>query len=133
MEENTQQRFRQMLSDFKEQGTSEEQLQEMMTPEKYQKYKELSRPNVEKIVKLGLTFRDISEKEGLKLTPQEVQDQYEGLVMQAKQKGEEPPDEAMAKDEIENILLRKKVFNFLAEYAEIEYVDAPPEQDVPIA
>jgi hypothetical protein len=46
-----------MLADFKEQGSTEEQLQEMTEPEKYQRYKELSRKNVEKVVKLGMTFR----------------------------------------------------------------------------
>jgi len=35
------------------QGSTDEEIQDMMTPEKYGKYKELSRKNVEKIVMLG--------------------------------------------------------------------------------
>jgi hypothetical protein len=35
----------------------------MLTPEKYARYKELSRASVEKVVKLGLLFRDIIERE----------------------------------------------------------------------
>mmetsp|Transcript_15459 Transcript_15459/g.25754 ORF Transcript_15459/g.25754 Transcript_15459/m.25754 type:complete len:527 (+) Transcript_15459:107-1687(+) len=125
VEENTQSRFQQMLADFKEQGSTDEQLQEMMTPEKYEKYKELSRKNVEKIVKLGMVFRDVAEKEKIVITPEEVQEQMEGLKMQAKQKNEPMPDEARAKEEIENVLLRKKVFNMLAENAYITWEDAP--------
>ena len=43
----------------KQQGSTQEQLAEMTTPEKYNKYKEISRPNVNKIVTLGMAFRDI--------------------------------------------------------------------------
>jgi hypothetical protein len=46
-----------MLMDFKEQGSSDEQIEEMTTEENFKKYKEISRPNVEKIVKLGMAFR----------------------------------------------------------------------------
>ena len=49
-------------------GSTQEQLEEMMTPEKYAKYKEISLPNAEKIVKLGLAFRDISEKEKVRMS-----------------------------------------------------------------
>ena len=41
------------------QGSTQEQLAEMTTPEKYNKYKEISRVNVNKIVTLGMAFRDI--------------------------------------------------------------------------
>lgn len=131
IEENTQARFQQMLMDFKQSGSTDEQIQEMMTEEKYLKYKELSKPNVEKIVKLGMVFRDIAEKEGLQVTKDEIKEQYDGLVMQAKQKNEQPPDEYAASEEIENILLRKKVFGFLADNAEIEYIDAPEQPQEP--
>jgi hypothetical protein len=45
------------------QGATTEQLEAMLTPEKYARYKELSRASVEKVVKLGLLFRDIIERE----------------------------------------------------------------------
>ena len=67
LEETVKDRFQSMLMDFKEQGSTEEQLQEMATPEKYTKYKEISLPNAEKIVKLGLAFRDIAERENIKV------------------------------------------------------------------
>jgi len=125
VEENTQERFQQMMMEFKEQGSSDEQLAAMMTPEKYDKYKEISRPNVEKVVKLGMIFRDISEKEKIEVTSEEIEDQLGMLRAQAKQAGEDMPNELAAKDEIENVLLRRKVFDFLADNAEINYMDAP--------
>ena len=134
VEETTQMRFQTMLVDFKEQGSTQEQLEEMCvaslrlpppppprailavrrmvplaslaplhhamlalptslahslpphvnlsphvhvwgaraTPEKYLKYKEISQPNVHKIVKLGMAFRDIAEKEKISVSPTEV-------------------------------------------------------------
>jgi hypothetical protein len=44
---------------------------------------------------------------------------------QAKQKGEQAPDPARASEEIENVLLRKKVFDMLASHATITWIDAP--------
>lgn len=37
--------------------STDEQLQEMTSPANYNRYKEISRPNVNKIVKLGMAFR----------------------------------------------------------------------------
>lgn len=125
VEENTQQRFQQMLMDFKEQGSTDEQLAEMMTPEKYEKYKDISRPNVEKVVKLGMVFRDLAEKEKIDVPENEIEEQMSMIKMQAKQKGEEPPPESDTRAEIENVLLRKKVFDMLASTAEITWIEAP--------
>ena len=44
---------------------------------------------------------------------------------QSKQKGEQPPDAARASEEIENVLLRKKVFDLLASTATVTWIDAP--------
>jgi FKBP-type peptidyl-prolyl cis-trans isomerase (trigger factor) len=123
IDESTQGRFQNMLMDFKEQGSTEEQLQEMASEASYNKYKEISRKNTEKIVKLGLLFRDIAEKESIIVPEEEIRAQLDLLNAQAKQKGESMPDEMQAREEIENTLLRLKVFDFLASHATIEYVD----------
>lgn len=125
LEETVKDRFQSMLMDFKEQGSTEEQLQEMATPEKYTKYKEISLPNAEKIVKLGLAFRDIAERENIKVSEKEIRDQLELIAIQAKQKGEQPPEERNAMSQIENTLLRRKVFDFIASSATISWVDIP--------
>ena len=54
----------------------------------------------------------------------EVTEQWQMICMQAKQKGEQPPEEANARDQIENTLLRKKVFEKLSTMATITWVDA---------
>ena len=109
------------------QGSTDEQLQEMASEENYVRYKEISRPNVNKIVILGMAFRDIAEKEGIAVEPQEVQEQLDSINIQAKQKGESPPDQRAAADEIMNVLLRRKVFDMLAQGATITWIDQPKE------
>ena len=39
-------------------SSTDEQLQEMTSPANYNRYKEISRPNVDKIVSLGMAFRN---------------------------------------------------------------------------
>ena len=73
-----------------------------MTPEKYARYKQLSRAGVEKMVKLGMAFTDIVEKEkrlnmALEVTEAEISEQYDALVAQARQKREPPPDARRAR------------------------------------
>lgn len=125
VEENTRQRFQQMLMDFSEQGSTDEQLQEMSSEESYNRYKEISRENVNKVVILGMAFRDIAEKEGISVSSEEIQEQLDGLNAQAKQRKEAPPDPRAASEEIMNTLLRRKVFNMLAEHATITWVEPP--------
>lgn len=132
VEENTQGRFQNMLMDFRAQGSTPEQLQEMSSPENYDKYKALSRKNVEKTVALGLVFRDIADRESLRVQEEEVQEQLNLLRAQAKQKKSDGPiDEEQAREEIESVLLRKKVFDYLAQHAVITLLDPEPSTPPP--
>ena len=103
----------------------------MTSPEKYQRFKEISRPTIEKMVKLGILFNDITEKERLTVAPEEIQEQLEILRAQRKQQQqrtgaaanvtEEKEIDERIKEEIFNTLLRKKVFDRIASYATIQY------------
>ena len=100
-----------------------------------------------------MLFRDIAEKESIAVTEKEIQEQLDLLAAQARQKGEAPPDQSSARcvrrdflcmylcimyvcdvvssrDEIENTLLRRKVFDCLAGYATITWVEEA-EAEVP--
>lgn len=88
IEDTFQQRFQNMLMDFKEQGSTDEQIKEMATPENYEKFKNVSRVNAEKSVKLGLLFRDIAEKENIAVNEAEIKQQLDLLNAQSKQKNQ---------------------------------------------
>lgn len=68
--------------------------------------------------------RDIADREGIIVTTDEVKAQLDLLAAQAKQKGEQMPDVQRASEEIQNVLLRKKVFDFLASHASITWLDS---------
>ena len=84
-------------------------------------FQEISRPNVEKVVKLGLMFREIAEKENISVSEAEIQEQLDLINAQARQKGGDLPDADRAREEIENTLLRLKVFDCLAKLSKLEY------------
>lgn len=128
VEETTMNKFQTMLSEFKEQGTTEEQLREMATPENYEKYRGISKANVERTVILSMAFADIAAKENIAVTSEEIKSQLDLFAAQAKQKGDKMEDTKRVSEEIENTLLRKKVFDFLASHADITWVEAqvPP-------
>ena len=73
-----------------------------------------------------MVFREVAEREKIVVTPEEIKSQIDLLSAQAKQKGEAMPDVKRVSEEIENVLLRKKVFDFIASHSEITWVDSPP-------
>lgn len=131
VQENIQTKFQNMLMDFKEQGSTEEQIKEMATPENYEKYVKISRSQAEKTVILSMVFREIAEKENINVTSEEIKSQIDLLTAQAKQKNEPLGDVKRITEEIENVLLRKKVFDFIAQYADITWVEAPTPAPAP--
>ena len=72
-----------------------------------------------------MVFREIAEREKIIVTPEEIKSQIDLLSAQAKQKGEQMPDIKRVSEEIENVLLRKKVFDFIAEHSDITWLDSP--------
>ena len=126
VQENIQTKFQNMLMDFKEQGSTEEQIKEMATPENYEKYTKISRGQAEKTVILSMVFREIAEKENINVTAEEIKAQIDLLTAQAKQKNEPLGDIKRVTEEIENVLLRKKVFDFIAQYADITWLESAP-------
>ncbi len=94
----------------------------MNTPENYAKYKEIAKPTVEKVAKLGLIFNDIVEREQVIVTDEEIDQQLNILLAQYRQQNlDQNIDLKHAKFEIQNVLLRKKVFDMLASTATISY------------
>ncbi|CAN0109835.1 unnamed protein product, partial [Hapterophycus canaliculatus] len=104
--EQAREKFAIMMTEFKDQGESDEKIQSMITKENFAKYVEVVRKNTTRGLSLSLLFTHIAEKEGLSYEPSEVEDQMDLLRAQAK--GQEF-DEAKAKDKIEAQLEREMV------------------------
>merc|ERR1719310_386592 len=59
VEQMTKERFAMMLSDVRERGTSDEKLKELITPENYERYKKISRPQIEATIKGDLAIKAV--------------------------------------------------------------------------
>lgn len=107
---------------MKDQGQqSDEQLREMVTAENFEKYKEVVRASVIKNLQLGMIISEIAQKEGLKVNPLEIEDQFELVKTQAK--GEEF-DEAAVRDRIEATLEKERVLEWIASKSTINIKEA---------
>eukprot|EP00903_Cladosiphon_okamuranus_P008511 g8175.t1 len=125
--EQAREKFAIMMTEFKDQGESDEKIQSMITKENFAKYVEVVRKNVTRGLSLGLLFTHISEKEGLSYEQSEVADQMDLLRAQAK--GQEF-DEAKAQDKIEAQLERELVLNWIYERSTISWLPAKPVEKV---
>eukprot|EP00904_Undaria_pinnatifida_P012763 jgi/Undpi1/8617/HiC_scaffold_25.g11082.m1 len=126
--EQAREKFAIMMTEFKDQGQPDEQIQKMITKENFLKYVEVVRKNTTRGLSLGLLFTYIAEKEGIEFDPREVVDQLDLVRAQAKGQGQDM-DEAAAKDKIEAQLERDLVLDFVAERSTIKWLPARPVEE----
>jgi FKBP-type peptidyl-prolyl cis-trans isomerase (trigger factor) len=126
--EETRRKFAAMMSEFAQQGTPEEEIKKMVSKENFDKYMEVSLPRTTTTLKLSAAIAKIGREEGLIPDEQEVQDQVDLARMDAKGKQQEF-DEDLARTTIEGQMISTMVMDFLAEHANITYVDAPPPEE----
>ncbi len=70
VDQATKERFAMMLGDMREQGTSDEKLKELVTPENFERYKKISRPMTLAKIKGDFAIKAISTQQGL-VVPQD--------------------------------------------------------------
>lgn len=83
--------------------------------------RDIAYPGTIKTLTLGVATAKVAEDEGLEVDPLDVQDQMDLRRLEAERQG---MDEQALKNQIEAKLLADKVLDFLAEHADITYVDA---------
>eukprot|EP00181_Compsopogon_caeruleus_P006002 CAMPEP_0184691072 /NCGR_PEP_ID=MMETSP0312-20130426/31615_1 /TAXON_ID=31354 /ORGANISM="Compsopogon coeruleus, Strain SAG 36.94" /LENGTH=534 /DNA_ID=CAMNT_0027148707 /DNA_START=108 /DNA_END=1712 /DNA_ORIENTATION=+ len=120
VEEQTKQKFAAMMSDFAEKGMTEEQVKSMITKEGYEVYKKNARKNVIRSLRSSFAFSEIAKKEGISVSPEEVEDQL--ALVRAELKGQEI-DEDRARERIEAQLEKDKVLELLKATISIETVN----------
>lgn len=119
VDEQTKTKFAQMMSDFKAKGMDDEQVKSMITKENFDKYKNKSRPNTVRALKVSFAVAEIAKKEGIKVDPTEVEGDMVSLRQQMQ--GEEM-DEESARNRIMAELERTKVLAFLKEKNTIKLI-----------
>ena len=72
VENVSKERFASMLANMREQGSTDEQLKELITEENYKRYKQISRNLVVNEIKGNIAVRGVGQQQGLAVSPSEV-------------------------------------------------------------
>ncbi|CAM9699649.1 unnamed protein product [Chrysoparadoxa australica] len=111
-------KYAQMMAEMKDQGQGDEDIKKLITKENFEKYLKIARPSVEKSLSGSLIVSAIAEKEGMKVSELEIEDQME--LIRAEAKGQEF-DENMARERVESAILKEMVMNWVAERSTVTY------------
>jgi len=127
VEDVTKERFAAMLSDMREQGSTDEKLKELITQENYERYKKISRPMVTNSIKGDLALKAVSQQQGLSVPEDQVDDEVMTLQAQALQRGEKFK-ESDVRPKVRASLEKSMVLNWLESQATVTVVE-PKEFD----
>lgn len=121
--QQVQEKYAMMMAEFREQGMADADIKKLITPENFQKYKVIEKPDVVRDFKVSMAVDEIARLEGIEVPSYQVDEQFENIKKEQQQRGsDEEIDETMIRQKIETTLMRRLVFDFLAENAELEVI-----------
>uniref|UniRef100_A0A7S2W9J9 peptidylprolyl isomerase n=1 Tax=Eucampia antarctica TaxID=49252 RepID=A0A7S2W9J9_9STRA len=133
VQQQVQEKYAMMMSEFREQGMADADIKKLITPENFQKYKKIEKPDVVRDFKISMAVDEIARLEGIEVPSYQVDEQMENIKKEQQQQGgDEEMDETMVRRKIETTLMRRLVFDFLAEEADLDVIykdQAEPEID----
>ena len=116
-------KYAQMMSEFRGQGMADDEIKKLITPENFQVYKDIEKPDIVKDFKTSMATDEIARLESIEVPAYQIDEQLEAVKKEAN--GEDLGDENMIRNKIESTLMRRMVFDFLAEKADlsVEYAE----------
>ena len=130
--QQAQEKYAMMMTEFREQGMADEEIKRLISPENFLKYKGIEAPDIIRDFKVSMAVDEIARLEGIEVPDYQVEEQFANIKKeQEEQGGDEEMDETMIRRKIETTLMRRLVFDFLADSADLEvvYKDKEPEFD----
>jgi len=130
--ESARQKFAVMLADLRSRGTPDAQVKQMISPEGFDKYLKVVRPQVERDLRARLVVEAIARADAVVADPADVDDQLELVKRQYLQQEEQQDphgasfNEERAREKIVAELVRLKVLDNVAAKAHITYTDPTP-------
>jgi FKBP-type peptidyl-prolyl cis-trans isomerase (trigger factor) len=122
-------KFAMMMTDMRDGGVSDEEIQRQINPENFLKYKEIVKDDIVRDFKISMATDEIARLEGIDVPDYQVEEQME--VIRKDAAGAEDFDENMIRSKVKTTLIRQAVMDWLAERAQlkVEYLGAEPEMD----
>eukprot|EP00594_Rhizosolenia_setigera_P008410 CAMPEP_0178958852 /NCGR_PEP_ID=MMETSP0789-20121207/11896_1 /TAXON_ID=3005 /ORGANISM="Rhizosolenia setigera, Strain CCMP 1694" /LENGTH=634 /DNA_ID=CAMNT_0020641651 /DNA_START=148 /DNA_END=2052 /DNA_ORIENTATION=+ len=113
-----------MMTEFRDQGTSDEEIKRLISPENFLKYKDIYAPDIKRDFKVNLAIDEIAKLEGIEVPSYQIEEQLANLKQEAESNGDEF-DESVVRSRVESTLISRYVFDFLADNGdlEVEYVE----------
>jgi len=116
-------KYAQMMAEFRGQGMDDDEIKKLITPENFLKYKNIEKADIVKDFKTSMATDEIARLESLNVPAFQIEEQLEAVRKEAA--GEDLGDENVLRTKIESTLMRRMVFDFLADNADldVEYVE----------
>lgn len=106
-----------MMADFRGQGMDDDDIKKQITPENFLKYKNIEKPDIVRDFKISMATDEVARLEGIEVPAFQVEEQMENVKKEAA--GQELGDETVLRGKIESTLMRRMVYDFLAEKADL--------------
>jgi len=118
VEKVTKERFALMLAQMREQGTSDDELREIVSQENYERYSKISMAMTLAQIKGDLALRAVGQQQGLSVPQSEISDEVMVLQAQAMQRGESFK-ESEVRPKVEAQLEKTVVLDWLEGFASV--------------
>lgn len=112
-------KFAVMMADMRSSGVGDEEIKKQITPENFNKYKEIVKDDIIRDFKISMATDAIADLEGITVPDYQIEEQMEAIRKDAAENNEEF-DETMIRGKVEATLSRQAVFDWLAERGELE-------------
>merc|ERR1711957_1022703 len=101
----------------------DDEIKKQITPENFVKYKDIEKPDILRDFKISMATDEVARMEGIEVPSFQVDEQLENIKKEME--GQELGDETQIRAKIESTIMRRMVFDFLAEKAilKVNYED----------
>lgn len=116
-------KYAQMMAEFRTQGMEDEEIKKLITPENFLKYKNIQKPDIVDDFKTSMATDEIARIEGIEVPSYQIDEQLDAIKQEAQ--GEDLGDENVLRSKIESTIMRRMVFDFLADKAvlDVQYAE----------
>ena len=77
-----------MLTDMRDNGTPDAEIKKLVTPENFEKYKEVASKNIIRDLKASMAVEEVAKAENIRVAPEEIEEQMGNLKKEVAQSGE---------------------------------------------
>jgi trigger factor len=112
-------KFAVMMADMRSNGVADEEIKRQITPENFNKYKDIVKDDIIRDFKISMATDAIADLEGITVPDYQIEEQMEAIRKDAAE-NKEDFDETMIRGKVEATLTRQAVMDWLAEHGDLQ-------------